>query len=60
VGAPTDSGWRVVDVWESAEKFQAFGEVLKPIMEKHGVAEAEPVVLPVHYRYDGNIVHVST
>lgn len=40
-------GFRVVDVWESEEAFQRFGEKLAPIMEALGI-EGEPEVYPVH------------
>ena len=42
-----ESGFRVVDVWESEEAFQAFGEQLGPIMEEIGVSEP-PEVYPAH------------
>ncbi len=57
VGAATDRGWLVVDVWESADKFNEFGQTLMPILAKNGVQEVEPVVLPLHYMYSGNLVH---
>ena len=31
VAGPTDDGWRVVDVWESEEAFQRFGEKIGPV-----------------------------
>jgi hypothetical protein len=35
---PTDSGWRVVDVWESDEAFQRFSsEQIAPIAQAHGL-----------------------
>jgi hypothetical protein len=34
---PTDTGWRVVDVWESEEAFQRFGEVIGPIPHEVGM-----------------------
>ena len=42
-----ESGFRVVDVWESEEAFARFGETLMPIMESIGV-EGEPEVYPAH------------
>ena len=33
---PTDDGWRVVDVWESEEAFQRFGETIGPILQEVG------------------------
>lgn len=41
------NGFRVVDVWESEEAFQRFGETLMPIMKALGV-EGEPEVYPSH------------
>ncbi|MDQ3588427.1 MAG: hypothetical protein M3350_02810 [Actinomycetota bacterium] len=44
---PTDTGWRVVDVWESEEAFQRFGEVIGPLLQEAGIS-GEPQVTPVH------------
>ena len=41
------SGFRVVDVWESEEAFQAFGETLIPVLQEIGV-EGEPEVYSAH------------
>jgi hypothetical protein len=41
------NGFRVVDVWESEEAAQRFGEVLMPVMAEIGV-EGEPEVYPAH------------
>jgi len=57
VGAATDRGWLVVDVWESADKFNEFGQTLMPILAKNGFQDLEPVILPLHYMYTGNLVH---
>ena len=43
----TDDGWRVVDVWESEEAFQRFGEVIGPILQEVGVP-GEPKLFPLH------------
>jgi len=40
-------GFRVVDVWESEEALERFGEALKPIQEAIGI-EGEPEVYPAH------------
>ncbi|KAB1142378.1 hypothetical protein F7R91_29480 [Streptomyces luteolifulvus] len=45
--APTDNGWIVVDVWESAEAFQQFGETIVPILRELGVPDPQPKVYPV-------------
>jgi hypothetical protein len=40
---------RVSEVWESAEKLQAFGDTLRPRMEAAGIQlSGEPEVLDVH------------
>ena len=44
---PTESGWRVVDVWESEEAFRSFGEVLVPILQEVGLG-GEPQVFELH------------
>jgi hypothetical protein len=44
----TPDGLRVVDVWESPEKFQAFGEKLMPLAQQAGLQPAEPIVFPAH------------
>ncbi len=44
----TPDGLRVIDVWESPEKFRAFGEKLVPLLQQAGINPAEPVVFPVH------------
>ncbi|WP_413998612.1 hypothetical protein ACMDB5_12605 [Flavobacterium sp. W1B] len=53
LGAPTDKGVKVVDVWESVEKFKEFGSTLMPVLNKHGIKEPEAVILPLHYEYKG-------
>jgi hypothetical protein len=41
------NGFRVVDVWESADAFQRFGETLLPMLEDLGI-DGEPEVYPAH------------
>jgi hypothetical protein len=41
------SGFRVVDVWESEEAFQRFGETLMPILQEIGV-EGAPDIYQAH------------
>ena len=48
VAGPTPDGWYVVDVWESEEAFQRFGQLLAPILEKVGMPPVAPRVFPVH------------
>ena len=38
---------RVVDIWDTAENFKAFGATLLPILTSLGVTLPEPVVTPV-------------
>jgi hypothetical protein len=47
VAGQGDSGFRVVDVWESEEAFRRFGETLIPILQELGV-EGGPEVYPSH------------
>lgn len=42
-----EGGFRVVDVWESEEAAQKFGERLVPILQEVGV-EAQPEMYPAH------------
>ncbi|MCX5399450.1 hypothetical protein [Streptomyces sp. NBC_00102] len=45
--APTDNGWLVVDVWESQEEFDQFGETILPILRELGVPDARPKIYPL-------------
>ena len=38
----------MLDVWESAEKFQAFGGKLMPFMQQAGLKPDKPIVFPAH------------
>lgn len=44
----TAEGLKVVDVWESAEKFGAFGEKLMPVLKSVGIDPGQPVVYSLH------------
>src|SRR3954454_17715522 len=45
---PTDTGWRVIDVWDDADAFDRFAaEKLVPITPKHGFAPPQMQVLEV-------------
>jgi len=49
VAGPTpDGGWRVVDVWESEEAFQRFGQRLMPLLQQAGFPAGAPQMFPVH------------
>ena len=41
------NGFRVVDVWESEESCNRFGEVLGPLLQEVGIT-AEPELYPAH------------
>ncbi len=42
VAGPAQAGWRIVDVWESAENFKAFAKILKAINQDLGWPPIEP------------------
>jgi len=48
VAGTTPDGLRVVDVWESPEAFQAFGEHMMPLAQKAGIQVTEPTIFAVH------------
>ena len=41
------NGFRVVDVWESEDAAQRFGEVLGPLLQEGGITE-QPDLYPAH------------
>jgi len=41
----------VVDIWESAEAFGAFGEIMVPLAKKNGI-DAEAELFPLHNQLD--------
>ena len=47
--AQQGNNWVVVDVWESKEYFNKFGETLMPILNKLGVAQVQPMITPVYF-----------
>ena len=44
----TGTSLRVVDVWESQEAFNAFGQTLLPILQQVGVDPGQPELTQVH------------
>jgi hypothetical protein len=38
----------VVDVWESREQFEKFGERLRPVLQKHGIPEQTPEIVELY------------
>jgi hypothetical protein len=47
VAGQGETGFRVVDVWESEEAFRRFGETLMPILQELGI-EVQPEIYPAH------------
>jgi len=47
VAGESENGFCVVDVWESEEAFNRFGEKLMPVLQSVGV-EGRPDVYPAH------------
>jgi hypothetical protein len=47
VVAQQTDGLLIIDVWESEEALNEFGETLVPLLIKHGVTPARPTVLPL-------------
>ncbi len=48
VAGPTPDGWRVMDIWESEDDFQAFGAVLMPILMDIGYPQVTPQIFPAY------------
>ena len=48
IAGATREGWRIVDVWDSQEHFERFGQRLMPILEETGFPSFEPEPWPVH------------
>ncbi len=43
-----DGDLMVYDIWESPETFQAFGDVLMPILAEVQIEAGEPAIMPIH------------
>jgi hypothetical protein len=43
-----DGGLLVSEIWDSQEKFDAFGETLMPVLSEVGIDPGEPQVFEVH------------
>jgi hypothetical protein len=39
---------RVSDVWDSMENFEAFGQILMPILQEQGIDPGQPDIIEVH------------
>ena len=47
-GPSPNGGWRVVEVWESAEDQQRFGKTLGPVLAEAGITRGAPQTWQVH------------
>jgi hypothetical protein len=45
-------GMYIIDIWESAEDFSKFGEIMIPVILKNGIATPQVEVLPLHNELD--------
>ena len=48
LAGPTQTGWRVVDVWESEAELMKFAGVLMPVLKAAGFPDAPPQIFPAH------------
>jgi hypothetical protein len=39
---------QVMDIWESGEAFEQFGQTLMPILQQLGIDPGQPAISPVH------------
>jgi hypothetical protein len=46
---------RVVDIWESMETFEKFGQTLMPILQELGVDPGTPEIRPIHNTINGGV-----
>ena len=44
----TDGNLHTFEIWASAGAFQAFGQLLMPIITELGVQAGQPVIVPLH------------
>jgi hypothetical protein len=44
----SDDNLRVSEIWDSQEKFEAFGSRLMPVLDEVGIDPGQPEVHPVH------------
>jgi hypothetical protein len=49
VAGPMEGGWRIVDVWESAEQLLAILPMVKAAWQTVGVDFPDPVFFPVRH-----------
>jgi len=41
-------GLTICDVWESESAISRFGEILYPLLKKHGIKAVQPEIIPLH------------
>lgn len=51
VGGMKGNDLIVVDVWESQEAFNEFGNTLMPLLKKNGFPDVQPQIIDAHYVY---------
>jgi len=44
----SDPNLRVSEIWESEDKWTAFGEKLMPVLAEVGIEPGQPEILPIH------------
>lgn len=44
----SDGNLRVSEIWDSQEQLDAFGERLRPVLEKAGIDPGEPELVQIH------------
>jgi hypothetical protein len=48
VAFKSDGKFRVSEIWDSKEQFEAFGERLMPILKEAGIEPGQPEILEIH------------
>ena len=48
LAGPSQTGWRVVDVWESEADLTKFAAILMPLAKAAGFPDVPPQIFPVH------------
>jgi len=48
VAFKSDGKFRVSEIWDSREQFEAFGERLMPILQDVGIEPGQPEMLKIH------------
>ncbi len=44
----TDEDLQTFEIWASGDAFEAFGQLLMPIIAELGVQAGQPVIMPLH------------